>query len=546
MNLRSAAERPAALADLAELRYDNSFVRDLPGDADSRNVPRPVRGACYTRVDPTPVAAPRLLGWSDAAGEMLGLARPGSPTGVAAEVLGGNRVLPGMQPYAARYGGHQFGTWAGQLGDGRAITLAEVIAADGRRHDLQLKGAGPTPYSRTADGRAVLRSSVREFLCSEAMHALGVPTTRALSLVATGEEVVRDMFYDGHPRAEPGAIVCRVAPSFVRFGNFEILAAHGEHDTLRRLADYVIREHYPGHFPPGGAPSPAAHARWFEEVCRRTATLAVEWMRVGFVHGVLNTDNMSILGLTIDYGPYGWLEGFDPRWTPNTTDAQGRRYCYGNQPQIAQWNLVRLANAIYPLVGDKAPLEHGLAVFAETYERDSSRMWARKLGLAALDREGDDALLGDLMDVLQQDETDMTLFFRLLADVPADAEADERALVEPLSRAFYVEATGRAPEKQARLADWLRRCGARVRMEGMPDALRRERMHRVNPKYVLRNYLAQLAIDALEGGDASVMERLMAVLQRPYDEQPAHDELAERRPEWARNRPGCSALSCSS
>jgi serine/tyrosine/threonine adenylyltransferase len=546
MKLHSAAERRAALADLRELRYDNSFVRELPGDAESRNVPRPVRDACYTRVEPTPVAAPRLLGWADAVGEMLGLARPDSPTGIAAEVLGGNRVLPGMQPYAARYGGHQFGTWAGQLGDGRAITLAEVIAPDGRRHDLQLKGAGPTPYSRTADGRAVLRSSVREFLCSEAMHGLGVPTTRALSLVATGEAVVRDLFYDGNPRAEPGAIVCRVAPSFVRFGSFEILAAHEEHDTLRRLADYVIREHFPEHFPRGEAPSRETYARWFEEVCRRTALLAMEWMRVGFVHGVLNTDNMSILGLTIDYGPYGWLEGFDPRWTPNTTDAQGRRYCYGNQPQIAQWNLVRLANAIYPLIGDKAPLEQGLAVFAATYERESSRMWAGKLGLTALDREDDDALLGDLMGVLQQDETDMTLFFRLLADVPVDAAASERDLVEPLNRAFYAEASARSPENQARLADWLRRYGARVRADGTADARRRERMHRVNPKYVLRNYLAQLAIDALENGDASVMERLMAVLQRPYDEQPENDELAERRPEWARHKPGCSALSCSS
>jgi len=546
MNLHSAAERRAALASLSELRYDNSFVRELPGDANTRNVPRPVRDACYTRVEPTPVPAPRLLGWADAVGEMLGLARPDSPTGLAAEVLGGNRVLPGMQPYAARYGGHQFGTWAGQLGDGRAITLAEVIAPDGRRQDLQLKGAGPTPYSRTADGRAVLRSSVREFLCSEAMHGLGVPTTRALSLVATGEEVVRDLFYDGHPRAEPGAIVCRVAPSFVRFGNFEILAAHEEHDALRRLADYVIREHFPSCLPGGGGPSPVHYARWFEEICRRTAALAMEWMRVGFVHGVLNTDNMSILGLTVDYGPYGWLEGFDPRWTPNTTDAPGRRYCYGQQPQVAQWNLVRLANAIYPLIGDKAPLEQGLATFVQTYERDSGLMWARKLGLTALDREGDDALLGDLMTVLQQDETDMTLFFRLLADVPADPAAGERALIEPLSRAFYPEATDRGPENQARLAGWLRRYGARVRAEGIPDALRRERMHQVNPKYVLRNYLAQLAIDALEGGDASVMERLMAVLQRPYDEQPAHDDLAEKRPEWARHRPGCSALSCSS
>ncbi len=542
--IQSYARRSPARVDLCDLRFDNSFVRELPGDPELRNESRAVRNACYTRVEPTPVPSPQLLAWADPVGEMLGISRPGSTTGPVAEVLGGNRVLPGMQPYAARYGGHQFGTWAGQLGDGRAITLAEVVSPDGMRYDLQLKGAGMTPYSRTADGRAVLRSSVREFMCSEAMHYLGVPTTRALSLVATGESVVRDMFYDGNPKAETGAVVCRVAPSFVRFGNFEILAANQELDALKRLADYVIAKH----FPELGKPAPATYARWFEEICRRTATLVAEWMRVGFVHGVVNTDNMSILGLTIDYGPYGWLEGYDPRWTPNTTDAQGRRYCYGSQPNIAHWNLVRLANAIYPLIEDKAPLEQGLAVFAETFESASGRMLAGKLGLMALDRVGDDSLLGDLFELLQQVETDMTLFFRLLATLPVDGAADaadDRALVEPLRRAFYAE-DAFAPEQRGRLAGWLRRYLARVRQDAVPVSDRRRRMNRANPKYVLRNYLAQQAIDALERGDASIMERLMAVTRRPYDEQPAHDELADRRPEWARHKPGCSALSCSS
>jgi len=542
--LSRRARRGAALVDLCELSFDNSFVRELPGDPVLENVPRAVRNACYTRVDPTPVPAPRLLGWADAVGAMLGIVRPDSPAGPVAEVLGGNRVLAGMQPYAARYGGHQFGHWAGQLGDGRAITLAEVVSPDSMRHELQLKGAGRTPYSRTADGRAVLRSSVREFLCSEAMHHLGVPTTRALSLVATGEAVVRDMFYDGNPQEEPGAVVCRVAQSFVRFGNFQILTAHGELDALKRLADYMIGEH----FPELGAPSPATYARWFEEICRRTATLITDWMRVGFVHGVMNTDNMSILGLTIDYGPYGWLEGYDPRWTPNTTDAEGRRYCYGDQPQIAHWNLVQLANALYPLLGDKAPLEHGLAVFAATYERAWQHALARKLGVVALDQPGDDALTSELFDLLQEVETDFNLFFRLLPAVPVDGAADtanDSALVEPLRRAFYTE-DAFAPAQCSRLAGWLRRYIARVRHDAVPASERCARMNRVNPKYVLRNYLAQQAIDALEQGDASIAERLMDVLQHPYDEQPEHDELADRRPEWARHKPGCSALSCSS
>ena len=531
------------LADLCDLAFEASFVRELPGDPLLHNVSRAVRNACYTRVNPTPVAAPRLLGLSEALGETLGIARPQSPTSAAVEALAGNRVVEGMAPYAARYGGHQFGVWAGQLGDGRAITLGEVIARDGMRYDLQLKGAGRTPYSRTADGRAVLRSSVREFMCSEAMHWLGVPTTRALSLVATGETVIRDMFYDGNPEPEPGAVVCRVAPSFVRFGNFEILAAHDEIDTLKRLADYLIVHH----FPELGAPSPEVYVRWFEEICRRTAVMVAEWTRVGFVHGVMNTDNMSVLGLTIDYGPYGWLEGFDPMWTPNTTDAQGRRYRFGAQPQIAQWNLSRFAGALLPLI-EKPALEEALEVYRHTFEHESSRMTAEKLGLAALDREGDEGLLGEMFEVLQAVETDMTLFFRLLANVPVDGAAeaaDDARLIEPLRRAFYSDEAFEAGHR-ARLAGWLRRYIERVRADAAPAEWRVARMNRANPKYVLRNYLAQLAIDALAAGDASVMERLMQVLQRPYDEQPEHDDLAERRPEWARNRPGCSALSCSS
>ena len=553
------------LRNLLEVPFDNRFVGRLPADSDNRNTSRAVSNACYTLVEPTPVRAPRLLAWSNAVGELLGVSRPGEPEGPVMEVLAGNRILPGMQPYAARYGGHQFGHWAGQLGDGRAITLGEILCPDGIYRELQLKGAGRTPYSRTADGRAVLRSSVREFLCSEAMHYLGIPTTRALSLVATGESVVRDMFYDGNFQAETGAVVCRVAPSFVRFGNFEILAAQKEPEILKQLADYIITEHFPGL----GVPTPSElsiHGRWFEEICRRTGVLVAHWMRVGFVHGVMNTDNMSILGLTIDYGPYGWLEGFDLRWTPNTTDAQGRRYCYGNQPEIALWNLTRLAGALAPLIPDNAGLEHGLAVFRETFQDTWGRMLADKLGLAKLGHEGDDVLLSDLFDLLQQGETDMTLFFRGLMAVPVDQSADtmdDLALVGLLRDAFYDEQQALAHTALTRLSGWLRRYIARVRLDAEADSTadasgirgakgtsgaggRLERMRRANPKYVLRNYLAQQAIEALDQGDASVIERLMEVLKRPYDEQSGQEAFAGRRPEWARNKPGCSALSCSS
>jgi uncharacterized protein YdiU (UPF0061 family) len=508
------------------MKIENTFVAELPADPVPTNVPRQVSNACYTRVEPTPVAAPRLLGWSDEMGGLLGIPAPSAGRDPMVELLAGNRVLPGMEPYAARYGGHQFGHWAGQLGDGRAITLAEVVARDGSRQELQLKGAGRTPYSRTADGRAVLRSSLREFLCSEAMHWLGVPTTRALSLVATGEAVIRDMFYDGNPRPEPGAVVCRVSPSFVRFGNFQILMASREHDALRRLADYVMRRHFPG------LPDTAA---FYTEVCRRTARLMVDWMRLGFVHGVMNTDNMSILGLTIDYGPYGWLEGYDPMWTPNTTDAEGRRYCYGNQPHIAQWNLARLAEALLPLVPEQKVLEDGLSLYAEVFNAGWNSALAAKLGLEALDRPGDDELVKALFGLFGRVETDFTLFFRNLALV-------ETASLDPLLPAFYAPPDD---PTQAAFAGWLAEYLARVREIPLPE--RRGRMNRVNPKYVFRNYLAQLAIDAIEQrDDKSILERLMRVLRRPYEEQPENEDLAARRPEWARHRAGCSALSCSS
>ena len=497
-------------------RFENTFVAKLPADPDLVNRPRQVQNACYTRVDPTPVCAPRLLAWSDEAGELLGFARPPDADGLAAEVLGGNRVLPWMQPYAARYGGHQFGHWAGQLGDGRAITLGEVIAPDGSRQEMQLKGAGRTPYSRTADGRAVLRSSLREFMCSEAMFHLGVPTTRALSLVGTGEPVMRDMFYDGNARPEPGAIVCRVAPSFLRFGNFQILAAQQEHETLRRLADFVCASYF----------SNKSIEEAFHEICRRTGELMADWMRLGFVHGVMNTDNLSILGLTIDYGPYGWLEGYDLEWTPNTTDAEGRRYCYGNQPHIAQWNLARLAEALLPLVPDKQKLEQGLALYADSFSTAWQRALAQKLGVAALDQPGDDELVSELFEILAERETDFTIFFRNLAT----------PTIESLHPAYY----GELP--LAGLGSWLKKYVNRTRNE----TGRVERMRSANPKYVFRNYLAQQAIDALERSDASVLERLMTVLKKPYDEQSAHQDLAARRPEWARHKAGCSALSCSS
>ena len=529
---------------LASLRFDNRFTRMLPADPVTENSRRQVFNACYSRVVPVRPVAPQLVAYSPETAALIDLDAAACASPLFTRVFSGDLVLPGMDPHAACYGGHQFGNWAGQLGDGRAINLGETVNRRGEHWTLQLKGAGPTPYSRRADGLAVMRSSLREFLCSEAMHHLGVPTTRALSLILTGERVERDMFYDGRVEEEPGAVVCRVAPSFLRFGNYELHAARGELEVLRRLADFTIRTLFP-HL---GEPSPAVYGQWFAEVCRTTAELMVHWLRVGFVHGVMNTDNLSILGLTIDYGPYGWLEDYDPYWTPNTTDAAGRRYCYGRQPTIAHWNLAQLANALHPLMGDPAPLEQALTDYSRRFEEGWQAAMAAKLGLKAFAADTDTALVQDLLGLLAEVETDMTLFYRHLAEIPAGTADDRPAtetLAAPLMPALY-QPEQLNPAYLEHLGSWLDRYRARLRHDGLDDRERQQRMDAVNPKYVLRNYLAQLAIDDIAAGNFSLTHELLDVLRHPYDEQPGRERFAEKRPEWARHRPGCSMLSCSS
>ncbi|HEY2774719.1 MAG TPA: YdiU family protein [Candidatus Binatia bacterium] len=516
-------------------RFDNRFVRELAGDSETRNFRRQVRGACWSLAEPTPVASPSLLAHSREVASLLGIDDQAVLAPEFASVFGGNLLLAGMTPYAACYGGHQFGSWAGQLGDGRAIGLGEYVNSRGERWELQLKGAGPTPYSRTADGRAVLRSSIREFLCSEAMHHLGVPTTRALSLVATGEEVVRDVLYDGHPRPEPGAIVCRVAPSFLRFGNFEILAAREDTPLLERLVEFTISRDFPWI----DEVDPAARrVRWFREICERTAVMIAHWMRVGFVHGVMNTDNMSILGLTIDYGPYGWVDNYDPGWTPNTTDAAMHRYAYGRQPSIALWNLACLANALVPAFASVDELKEGLEHYRRTYAQTSGAMTRAKFGLDG-DRSGDDELVEEAFSLLYDGEIDMTLFFRALPLV--DPAAPDVAV---FGEAYY-DADRRAAVADA-LGAWLTRYAARVRDDSRGCEGRRRAMDAVNPIYVLRNYLAQEAIDLAEAGDVSRVHELLEALRDPYTPRPGLEHFAARRPDWARARVGCSMLSCSS
>ena len=506
--------------------FTSRFLDALPGDPLVEVAPRQVHGALWSRVAPTPVSAPTLLAHSPEVAALLGLTEVQVRAPEFVALLAGNAAPEGVTPFAANYGGHQFGHWAGQLGDGRAIGLGELNGLE-----LQLKGAGPTPYSRRGDGRAVLRSSIREFLCSEAMHHLGVPTTRALSLVQTGDQVVRDMFYDGHPAAEPGAIVCRVAPSFLRFGNFELCTSREDVPLLRRLVDFTLTHYFP---------QLDSVAQLLVEVAERTARLMAQWQAVGFVHGVMNTDNMSMLGLTIDYGPYGWVDDFDPSWTPNTTDAEQRRYRYGNQPRIGLWNIERLGVALLPLLDDDESLvENALLAYQKTFELEAARRNTGKLGLSP--QEHTIELTWELFSFLSEQETDMTIFYRALGEVVTGASPT--VFPEVLKEAFYKP----VPEAHLRAGlEWLQKWWLRTREEDAAPQVISERMNAVNPRYVLRNYLAQEVIDAAHAGDASGISALLEVLRHPFTEQPGRENFAKKRPEWARSKPGCSALSCSS
>lgn len=527
------------MKSLNELNFDNQFTTQLPGDTEHNNYCRQVKGACYSLVKPASTSNPSLIAYSKELAATLELSPETCQSAQFTRTFSGNDLLPAMKPFAMCYGGHQFGNWAGQLGDGRAINLGDVINSKNERWALQLKGSGLTPYSRHADGLAVLRSSLREFLCSEAMHHLGVPTTRALSLISSGDLVMRDMLYDGNPAMEPGAVVCRVAPSFLRFGNFQLPASRGDLPLLEKLLHYTIETDFP-HL---GKANSETVLRWYSEVCERTLEMILHWMRVGFVHGVMNTDNMSILGLTIDYGPYGWLENYDPGWTPNTTDAGGRRYRFENQPQVAHWNLLQLAETILPIVNNTPALQLILNNFTGNYERRSAAMQLSKLGLQQSLKD-DDSLVAQLLEILQLVETDMTLFYRCLAELDLSA-LDQHAYRQSLLNAYY------QPEQLnerywQQLQTWLEKYAARCKAENLSAAERKNRMNKVNPLYVLRNYLAQLAIDKAEKGDYSAIEELMEALKTPYTEQAGKSHLAEKRPEWARNRAGCSMLSCSS
>lgn len=518
------------MQNLSSNNFINDFTEAFDGDLSGNPQPRQTPGVLYSLVLPDPVKQPQLLAWTTDLALELGISTP-DETDV--KVLGGNFVNPTMRPYAACYAGHQFGNWAGQLGDGRAITLGEWLAPSGKSWELQLKGAGLTPYSRRADGRAVLRSSVREYLMSEAMFHLGVPTTRALSLVATGDPVMRDMFYDGRPANEPGAIVMRTAPSFLRFGSFEMLAARKEIKQLRKLADWTIEKYYP-HLE--GADKTLA---WFKEVLEKTAEMIVEWLRVGFVHGVMNTDNMSILGLTIDYGPFSFLDAFDPDFSPNTTDHPGRRYAFGKQHSIAYWNLGCLANAIAPLFEDTKELISTLESFGPVFYEKFYAMKAGKMGLDQV--EGTDIdLIDEFEGLLASLQPDMTIFYQLLIELPEKAK-DQQSILDHFTPSFYQALN---PGQIEKLFQTLQKYQDRISKNTSSRETSSAQMRANNPRFILRNYMLYQAIQELEKGEDGLFRKLESAIRTPYSDE--HDEFFKRRPVWANEQPGSATLSCSS
>ncbi|PFH12115.1 uncharacterized protein YdiU (UPF0061 family) [Collimonas sp. PA-H2] len=497
----TAQLKTPAAHPLDHLKIANSFA-ELPS-------------SFYTRLMPTPLPAPYLVDASASAASLIGLTPAALASQELLEALAGNRLHPNSTPLAAVYSGHQFGVWAGQLGDGRAILLGDVEAAAGGRMELQLKGAGATPYSRMGDGRAVLRSSIREYLCSEAMAALGIPTSRALAIVGSDQLAMRE-------RPETTAVVTRMAPSFVRFGSFEHWYYNNQHDTLKTLADYVIAGFYPELL---AAANP--YQALLAEVTRRTAHLMAQWQAVGFMHGVMNTDNMSILGLTLDYGPFGFMEAYDPSHICNHTDQQGR-YAYNKQPQIGHWNCFALGQALLPLIGSVEATEAALSSYQAQYGAKLDELLHAKLGLAT-HQPDDDKLLDAMFALMQASHVDFTLFFRRLGNLQLDGAGADTPL-----RDLFID--------RAAFDAWALQYRARLKLENSRDDSRKLAMDDCNPKYVLRNYLAQTAIEQAQNKDFSEVRKLLEILENPFDEQPQHAKYAELPPDWARGL----EVSCSS
>jgi serine/tyrosine/threonine adenylyltransferase len=486
---------------LEQLNFENTFAR-LPD-------------TFHSRLNPTPLPAPYLVSFNAKAARLIDLDSEEISRADFAEHLTGNRILPGSDPLSMLYAGHQFGHFVPQLGDGRAILLGEIRNRAGELWDVQLKGAGITPFSRQGDGRAVLRSSIREYLCSEAMHNLGIPTSRALCIVGSDEEVYRE-------RIESAAVLTRLSPSHVRFGSFEVFFNRGQHELITTLADYVIARHFPDLIDDADK-----YQLFLNEVTQRTAKLMAQWQGIGFSHGVMNTDNMSILGLTFDYGPFGFMESYDPGYICNHSDPRGR-YAYDQQPQVGLWNLACLAQALSPLI----PAEQSHAVldgYAPAYHQHYAELMAAKLGLSNYFEE-DIQLTGSLLQMMHNSRLDYTNLFRSLGNFNSSADATN----DPLRDQFIDRAAFDA---------WAVTYRARLQRDPGTDSERKARMDAVNPRYILRNYLAQNAIEKAEKHrDYTEIDLLLKLLENPFDEQPEMESYAATPPEWAQQ----IEVSCSS
>lgn len=469
-------------------------------------------GPTFVRpVNPTPLPAPYAVAWNPMLAERLGLTTLDAS---AISLLAGNTTMPSYAPIAALYSGHQFGVYVQQLGDGRAITIAEIDTDHGI-HEIQLKGAGATPFSRHADGRAVLRSTIREYLCSEAMFGLNIPTTRALAIVGSDEPIYRE-------QVETAAVLTRVAPSHLRFGNFEVFYYRDQHDSLKQLADYVI-----DHFYPECRQAENPYQQLLEAVITKTARLMAQWQAVGFCHGVMNTDNMSILGLTIDYGPFGFLDAYNPHHICNHSDESGR-YAYDQQPQVAQWNLYCLAQALIPLL-EKEPAVAALEAYPSIFADAMGEQFKQKLGLLRW-TDADWPLVLRLLDLMAQSSSDWTIFWRSLSRFNStNHEANQWLSDQFIDRESFLV--------------WAGDYAKRLQQELNSDVERAERMNLVNPKYILRNHLAEYAIrQARDFKDFSEIERLHRCLQNPFSEQPEFEAYAALPPSWAAE----ISVSCSS
>lgn len=504
------------------------FIKIFPGDFSGNQMQRNTPKVLFSTTPPAGFDHPKLIAFNEKLSEEIGL---GKFEEKDLDFLVGNNLSENIKTYSTAYAGHQFGNWAGQLGDGRAILAGEITSNSGQKNEIQWKGAGATPYSRHADGRAVLRSSVREYLMSEAMFHLGIPTTRALSLAFTGEDVVRDMMYNGNPQYEKGAVVIRTAESFLRFGHFELMSAQKEYKTLQELVDYTIKNYFKEITSEGEQ----KYKDFFENVGRKTADLMVEWYRVGFVHGVMNTDNMSILGLTIDYGPYSMMDEYSLNFTPNTTDLPGRRYAFGKQGQIAQWNLWQLANALHPLIKDEKFLEEILNDFGSYFWETHDRMLCRKFGFDQL-LTHDEKFFTGWQELMQELQLDYTLFFNQLEKF--DSQKDMKSQFENVSYTFLND------EKILKLENFMASYQSRLERNIISKEQSSDVMKKTNPKFILRNYLLYQCIEEINEGNTNMLNKLNKALENPYEE--LYPEFSVKRPSKYDNTSGCSTLSCSS